>query len=120
MAHTSTSLWDLPMPAAARDPVSSKLAAREFVESGKRDRDVLKVAWLVSLHSGMTSRELSETAQAREIGMDRYACARRLKEAETIGLVRRGPMRTCRSSGKACVTWLDVEQGGKSEAESDA
>jgi hypothetical protein len=117
--HKGCSLWELPLPAAAADPETSKQAARDLIASGQRDRDVIRVANLVAMHRGATSRELGDTADAFRMGMDRYAVARRLSEAEALGMVRRGPSRRCRISGKAALTWFDVEQGGVSDAETD-
>jgi hypothetical protein len=87
--------------ARASDPVSSQLAAEEVTASGHRDsqkREIL--AALRSEPEPVSSMELS-----RATGLDRYVVARRLPDLERDGMVERGPLRTCRISNRAAVTW---------------
>lgn len=124
MAHRSTSsfepylgapakpakggLFDLPVPAANADPHTSHEAAAQVIASGQRDRNVILVAECVAAAPGRTSRELACTRLAIDYGLDRYECARRLSECETLGLVRRGGVRKCRESWKSAVTWWPI------------
>lgn len=86
------------------DPLSSHLAAEEVTASGRRDsqkREILD--WLRHHHhlrGAVTSMELAHSA-----GIDRYVVARRLSDLEHDGLVVRGPMRVCATSGRMAITW---------------
>lgn len=93
-------------PIARRsDPATSKAAAADVTASGARDRQVNAVAAAVRRWPGKTSNELGAIAG----DMDRYVAARRLPEAEKIGLVRRGEARVCAVSGKRAITWWPVD-----------
>ena len=91
----------LPLPAAKDDPLSSKLSAGEIEKSGKRRRQIEACATAVKEHPGCTSNELAQFYE-----MDRYAFARRLPEAERLGLVVRSEkLKRCSVSGKLALTW---------------
>ncbi len=87
--------------AAARDPLSSHLAAAELIASGRRDsqkREILE--WLRRQSQPVTSMEA-----AHAMGLDRYIVARRLPDLAHDGLVERGPMRECAVSLRQAITW---------------
>jgi hypothetical protein len=87
--------------AAARDPISSHLAAAELTSSGRRaSQKAAIVKWLRSQERLLTSMEIAHAG-----GLDRYMVARRLPDLERDGLVERGPMRDCRESGRPAITW---------------
>lgn len=93
-------------PIARRsDPATSHLAAAEITESGVRDRQVQAVSEAVRKWPGKTSNELGAIADF----MDRYIFARRLPEAERLGLVKRGEPRVCAVSRKKALTWWPVD-----------
>jgi hypothetical protein len=102
--QAARTLWDVPAAAKA-DPSTSHRAAAEVTASGVRGQNVRKVAHLVRLHPRCTSRELAATSDARELFIDRYEAARRLPDAEALGLVMRAPARRCAESGKQAITW---------------
>lgn len=88
-------------PAArATDDVSSHLAAEDVTRSGARQRHIEIVATAVRKHPGMTSAELAVLC-----GLDRHETARRLPDAITAGLVKKGELRACARSGRLAVTW---------------
>ncbi len=87
-------------PARSSDPLSSHLAAEEIAVSGTQAAQQALTVTAVLSYPGSTSRELHD-----KTGLDRHALARRLSECERKGLVKRGVMRTCRSSNRPAVTW---------------
>lgn len=98
----------LKLPVAKSDPLSSQLAAHEIEHSGKRRRQIEAVVEAVRNHPGHTSNELSYLCPT----VDRYTFARRLPEAETLGLVQRMKtadgkikMKVCTVSGKMAMMW---------------
>lgn len=93
----------LPLAASAADPHTSKLSAAEIDASGQRKHQCALVARLVKENPGKTSMEL-----CRISGMDRHMIAKRLPDAEKLGLVARGPARTCTYSGRQALTWTGV------------
>lgn len=102
-------LFDLPPAAARRDPETSHQAARRVEQSGARRRNAERVATLVALHPGMTSAELADTHAARAAHLDRAEIARRLPDAERLGLVARGPARVCGKNGTNAIVWLPAD-----------
>jgi hypothetical protein len=103
---------DLTLPPAhsPRDPSTSAKAAAEYTASGARPRAVDRVAELVRQWPGCTSAEL-----AARSGMDRHEVAKRLPDAEAMGLVSkvRDPefpykpqARRCSVSGRLAVCWV--------------
>jgi hypothetical protein len=91
------------MPARATDPATSWEAAETMVSSGKRALQQAAAEQAVKLNPGHTSAEL-----ARYCALDRYQLARRLPEAESAGLVRRGESRKCMATGHSATTWWPV------------
>lgn len=88
-------------PAArSTDDLSSHLAAEEVTRSGARQRHLEIVAAAVRKHPGMTSAELTVVC-----GLERHETARRLPDAVTAGLVKKGDLRACTRSGRLAVTW---------------
>src|ERR1700734_2798043 len=88
--------------ARSSDPVTSHLAAAEFIRSGRRanqKRELL--AWMRQQGRPLTSAEI-----ARDSGMDRHGVARRLPDLERDGLVRRCPIRQCVAMGTPAITWV--------------
>ena len=86
------------------DPETSHLAGQEITASGKRQSQIIKVAQIVELAPGLTSRELSRVSP-----MDRYTIARRLTDAETAGKVKRGNVRQCQIANRKALTWWPVK-----------
>ena len=80
------------------DPLSSHLAASE--NSKRRPEQTLDTARLVNKLPGRTSAEL-----AFMTGGDRYVIGRRCPDAERMGLIVRGDMKTCSISGRLALTW---------------
>ena len=107
MGHEQTELWDVGPEArqlARRvDPETSKLAAQEVVHevAGLQARTVEAVERWPS----RTGRELTELLEDRS---DR-TIGRRLSEVAKKGLIRRGPARACRVTGRRAATWLPQE-----------
>jgi hypothetical protein len=82
-------------------PMSSKLAGADIERDGTRRRQIESVVNAVRTYPGHTSRELSVMA-----GIDRYTAGRRMSEAETLGLIKRGEkMKRCSQSGKLALAW---------------
>ncbi len=107
MSTTQPGLFDAvePFPhrepiAAAADPVTSHIAAREITKSGLRAKQKLNVLEACNQYPDLTSAELAQT-----IKWDRYMVARRLPDLMHDGLVEQGPSRPCRVSGRPAVTW---------------
>ena len=98
----------LKLPASRLDPLSSQLAAHEVEHSGKRRRQIEAVVEAVRNHPGHTSNELSYLCPS----IDRYTFARRLPEAETLGLVERiraddgtPHLKQCTVGKRLAMTW---------------
>ncbi|WP_018935673.1 MULTISPECIES: MarR family transcriptional regulator [unclassified Thioalkalivibrio] len=91
------------------DPGTSAVAEREITASGKRHQQMLATVDLLRCHPGLTSSELSRTRTAESMGLDRYMIARRLPDAETAGLVERGPSRRDVMTHRTGVTWWPKE-----------
>lgn len=88
------------LPARNSDPITSHQAAEHVTLTGKRAAQQQLTAKAVEQYPGRTSMEI-----ARRARMDRYMLARRLKECEQAGLVRRGQQRQCSVSGRQALTW---------------
>lgn len=82
------------------DPLSSHEAAQEMTRSGIRQSQRDQILRLVTHRGGETSAELAQYAS-----LDRYVVARRLPELQAERLVKKGPIRKCRVSGRRAVTW---------------
>lgn len=88
-------------PAArAKDPKSSKQAAREINATGLQGNQCRQVMQAIALWPGCTSRELSTRMSA-----DRHMVAKRAADLLEQGLVRQGVQRKCRESGRLALTW---------------
>lgn len=88
------------LPARTTDPITSHLSAAEIIASGCASKQRRRAAAAVRNHPGRTSLELS-----RVTGIDRHELARRLKECESEGMVKRGDHRRCTVSGRQSLTW---------------
>ena len=88
--------------ARKRDPITSKLSARELSKTGARARQQHAVLVALKRYSNCTSAEL-----ARKFGMNRYATARRLPELLSAKLAMRSIKRNrfCSITGRLCFTW---------------
>ena len=99
-------LWDEVEPLLAKvrarrtDPEPSHVAARDLVASGELGRQQALALDLVRRRPGLTSHELADGNVTL-----RYMAARRLPELSRKGLVRRGPARRCRVTGRLATTW---------------
>ena len=86
----------------ATDPVTSKEAAEEHVESGRNETQRGVVLDILALMDGSTSDELAEAMK-----ISRYIPARRLPELERDGKVRRGEPRKSTVTGRRSLTgWV--------------
>jgi hypothetical protein len=90
------------------DPATSHRAAAQVESSGTAAAHREKIVAALRAVDGQTSDEIANLA-----GLDRVAAARRMKELETAGRVRRGPERKSNVSGNAGVTWW-VARGASS------
>lgn len=102
----------LAAPASKFDPLSSRIAADDVEKSGKRREQIEQTVSAVSRYPGLTSMELSHAT-----GIDRYVLARRLPEAETLGLVTRNltdggtpRLRHCKVTGRLAMTWTPARE----------
>ena len=84
------------------DPTSSFIAARD--NASRRQSQIHEVVSALIIFNGSTSAELAANSQ-----IERYTVARRLPDAESKGLVKRGEPRKCAISGKCAVTWFVKE-----------
>jgi hypothetical protein len=84
------------------DPEPSHVAARDLVASGELGRQQAVTFELVRRRPGLTSHELAEGNVTL-----RYCLARRLPELARppLMLVKRGPARPCRVTGRLATTW---------------
>jgi len=97
----------LPSPIARRsDPETSKEAAREITQSGRREGQLLVVLTLVRKYPRKTSAELAAKADLQGIPFDRYVLARRLPELEKAGLVTKLNSRKCSIGGREAHEWI--------------
>jgi len=80
------------------DSESSHLAAIE--NESRRGTQARMVFQAVVDYPNSTSRELSVRS-----GLERYMVARRLSDAEDLGLVQRGIQRKCCYSKRLALTW---------------
>lgn len=86
------------------DPETSHAAARQVEASGTAKRHGEMIVTALRANDGLTSEELASRA-----GLDRVAAARRMKELETDGRIRRGPPRKSAITGRPGVTWWLVK-----------
>lgn len=93
------------------DPASSHMAAERVRRSPHRQTQIDILVNFVRENPGLTSREIAVALQ--NPGIDRYAAARRLADANGL-LVKQGPMRRCTAckSMPWCVTWYPIEHSG--------
>ena len=91
------------------DPVTSYIAAEKLAKSGKwtgqkqEVYEALKAA-LKQYKGGATSAEVAAFMDGCD-PVNRFTAARRLPELEKIGLVKKGIIRQCTTTGSLCVTW---------------
>lgn len=91
---------DKPQAAARRtDPETSHEAARDVEACGSAAAHRAIIAKAVREHPGHTSDELPDLC-----GLDFAQVHKRMKEIETIGLIRRGDRRP-NTNGRRAVTW---------------
>lgn len=111
--HTAD-LFDLPPIARNSDPVTSKVAAAKYGETGRaNDRKVVKC--LVQQYPGHTVGELSEKfilhLVQRGVPATKAALkgarttSKRLSDLETSGHIRAGLARKCRVTNHTARTW---------------
>ncbi|HLW72153.1 MAG TPA: hypothetical protein VKS22_16205 [Candidatus Binataceae bacterium] len=85
--------------------MTSKLAAREHVASGRNAAQSAAVLEYVRRWPDSTSRELAHRARYEMSGLDRVAFARRLPDLEKDGLVVKSGARSCELGKRMAVTW---------------
>lgn len=92
--------------ARTTDPEPSHAAARDLVASGELGRQQALAFELVRRRPGHTSHELADGNTAL-----RYQLARRLPELARppLMLVKRGPARRCRVTGRLATTWSHLQ-----------
>lgn len=88
--------------ARTTDPETSKLAAVEAAESAAELQQW--AADCVAESPGCTQRELG----MRYCSTDPRKIGRRLNECDRRGMVRRGPKRACKVSGRQAETWWPI------------
>jgi hypothetical protein len=94
--------------AATGDPVTSLLAAEHFTTSGKRsEKKRAMLHFLLTQSEPLTSFEI-----AVAMGWDRHDVAKRLPDLRADGFAMNGPLRPCRITGKAALTWGAASIGG--------
>lgn len=84
------------------DPVTSKAAAAAVTTSGLADLQAETVLAVLTQRPGLCSLEIPDFCD-----LDRYQCARRLKELESRGLIRRGAPRKSGGS-RLSLTWWPI------------
>jgi len=92
---------------AIADPITSKLAAREHIASGRNAHQRRLVLDYVRRFPHHTSRELAKFAV--DDGIDRFVFARRLPDLEKAALVVKDSARVCAVGGKLSVTWMATQ-----------
>ena len=93
----------LPSPISRRsDPETSKEAAREMNESGRREGQALAVLALVRRWPRSTAPELASFSNG---SLDRYQVSRRLADLEHVGKVIKRNSRKCSIRGTEMHTW---------------
>lgn len=96
---------DAPQLARASDPVTSKIAAKEFDQR----RDKVKQAFLTALADlgggPCTAREVAE--RARELGLHREteSVRKRASELEGLGLIQCQELQRCKHTGRPAEGW---------------
>ncbi|MHC1728541.1 MAG: winged helix-turn-helix domain-containing protein [Syntrophobacteraceae bacterium] len=88
------------LPARNTDPVTSKLAAKEMIDSGKLSSQAASVFAAVKKYPEKTSLELTRCCP-----LDRYQIARRLADLQNAGFVEQTGARKCSVGGRPSVTW---------------
>jgi len=97
---------NMDMPRARRtDPATSKAAAEHVDRTGLARRQCEIVFEAVKRWPGRTAQELAANHRHAGGKMDRYDFGRRLPELRNHGLLRNGPARTCKVSGREAETW---------------
>jgi predicted transcriptional regulator len=89
-----------PLPARNSDPVSSKEAAADLVESGRQASQRMEVLVALKKHDRSTSRELATYA-----GLDLHMVGRRMTELARLGLVIQGEPRQCKVGNRLACEW---------------
>lgn len=90
------------------DPETSRMAARNLVESGRLGRQQQAVLDALRTANGSTHGELGVV-----MGVHWLTPARRLPELERAGYVRKGEPRICRMKGTKCTVWWIVEDSDR-------
>lgn len=85
------------------DPVTSRMAAVEFVASGMLSAQRAQVLEALRQWDGSTSCELSKYS-----GLDRFTCSRRLPELARLGFVKQGERRESKVTGRQAMVWEAV------------
>ena len=87
--------------ARSTDPVTSHIAARGVDASGTADSQRAACLSEVIAQPGQTASEISVALE-----LERIVGGKRLPELREAGLVKNGPSRACRVTGKRCMTWF--------------
>lgn len=94
------------------DPVSSHVAAREVVESGRGAGQAAQVLALVRSYPGETAGELAVRSAVYDRPLDSVQVTRRLADLRRDGSVTQGEARKCRSHDRLMATWWPVQTQG--------
>jgi len=86
------------------DPFTSHEAAREAEASGRASAHRQLCLDEVLKHPGKTAAEI-----AVAVGLERHAPSRRLPELRDAGLLKNGPARICKVTGRMSLTWLPAK-----------
>lgn len=93
--------------ARATDPVTSQASGQAIADSGTDRHQARLAAAMVKANSGLTCQEIA----AADDRLDEHQLGRRLKQAESMGLVRRGDVKRCAITGRSATTWRSTEGG---------
>lgn len=83
------------------DPITSKIAAKQMVESGKADSQRDRLLAILKANPEKTARELSDIS-----GMDYFQIQRRIGELEKLNLAARVRTRSCTITDRLMTEWI--------------
>ena len=95
-----------PPRARKKDPVTSHLAVKELLESGRHLTKKMQVLLAVKKTPGKTAHEIMYAHGFSEIGIPQKS----LSSLKNDGLVYTGDSRTCKIRGSECLTWYPSEE----------
>ena len=91
------------------NPQTSRMAAKQLLESGALDTQRDLVHDFLAANEGLTSRELADLSEG-DVHQQRQRFSRRLGDLKNMGLARQGEIRVCAACNRKCVTWYLTEE----------